>query len=159
MVSGESRLALACSILPPLLLFLSVPYFILENGGTFGAGAAVLAGGVLNGIGAIAIATTYRTLLARAAHEREASRLALHDPETGLANRHAVQRRVAEIQKSALDGVIVVAAISIDRFLHLRGAIGHALTLDLFLELTMRFGPAHRDMPKPIRSRPPCGRR
>jgi EAL domain-containing protein (putative c-di-GMP-specific phosphodiesterase class I)/GGDEF domain-containing protein len=147
MVSGESRLALACSILPPLLHFLSVPYFILENGGTFGAGAAVLAGGVLNGIGAIAIATTYRKLLARAAHEREASRLALHDPETGLANRHAVQRRVAEIQKSALDGVIVVAAISIDRFLHLRGAIGHALTLDLFLELTMRFGHAHRDMP------------
>jgi EAL domain-containing protein (putative c-di-GMP-specific phosphodiesterase class I)/GGDEF domain-containing protein len=147
MVSGESRLALACSIVPPLLYFLSVPYFILENGGTFGAGAAILAGGVLNGIGAIAIGTTYRKLLARAAHEREASRLALHDPETGLANRHAVQRRVAEIQKSGHDGVIVVAAISIDRFLHLRGAIGHALILDLILELTMRFSHAHRDIP------------
>src|SRR5436305_9780116 len=55
MVSGESRLTLACSILPPLLHFLSVPYFILENGGAFGIGAAILAGGVLNGIGAIAI--------------------------------------------------------------------------------------------------------
>jgi EAL domain-containing protein (putative c-di-GMP-specific phosphodiesterase class I)/GGDEF domain-containing protein len=147
MVSGESRLALGCSILPPLLHFLSVPYFILENGGTFGIGAAILAGGALNGIGAIAISATHRRLLAATAHEREASRLALHDPETGLSNRHALQRRVAEIQKSTHDGVIVVAAISIDRFLHLRGAIGHALILDLILELTTRFGHAHRDMP------------
>ena len=147
MVSGESRAALACSILPPLLHFLSVPYFILENGGTFGAGAAILAGGALNGIGAIAISTSYRTLLARAAHEREASRLALRDPETGLQNRHAVQRHVAEIQKRAHDGVVVAAAISIDRFLHLRGAIGHALMLDLIRQVAARFSRTQEDMP------------
>jgi EAL domain-containing protein (putative c-di-GMP-specific phosphodiesterase class I)/GGDEF domain-containing protein len=147
MVSGESRLALGCSVLPPLLHFLSVPYFALENGGTFGIGAAILAGGVLNGVGAIAISATYRRLLARAAHEREASRLALHDPETGLSNRYAVQRRVAEIQKAAHEGVVVVAAISIDRFLHLRGAIGHALMLDLIREVAARFSHVHRDVP------------
>lgn len=146
MVSGESRLALGCSVLPPLLHFLSVPYFTLEAGGTFGVGAAILAGGVLNGISAIAISATYRKLLARAAHEREASRLALHDPETGLSNRYAVQRRVAEMQKTAHDGVVVVAAIAIDRFLHLRGAIGHALMLDLIREVAARFSRAHHDV-------------
>ncbi len=147
MVSGESRLTLGCSIVPPLLHFLCVPYFILENGGTLSIGVAILAGGVLNGISAIAIGATYRRLLATAAHEREASRLALHDPETGLSNRHAVQRRVAEMQASAQDGVIVVVAISIDRFLHLRGAIGHALMLDLIRKVAARLSRAHRDVP------------
>jgi EAL domain-containing protein (putative c-di-GMP-specific phosphodiesterase class I)/GGDEF domain-containing protein len=147
MVSGESRLTLGCSIVPPLLHFLCVPYFILENGGTLGIGVAILAGGVLNGIGAVAISATYRRLLATAAHEREASRLALHDPETGLSNRHAVQRRVAEIQKTAQDGVVVVAAISIDRFLHLRGAIGHALMLELIREVAARLSLARRGAP------------
>jgi EAL domain-containing protein (putative c-di-GMP-specific phosphodiesterase class I)/GGDEF domain-containing protein len=147
MVSGESRVALGCSILPPLLHFLSVPYFILEGGGTFGIGVAILAGGVLNSIGAIAISATYRRLLATTAHEREAGRLALRDPETGLSNRHAVQRRIAEMQASAQDSVIVVAAISIDRFLHLRGAIGHALMLDLIREVAARFSRAHRSAP------------
>lgn len=147
MVSGESRMALACSILPPLLHFLAVPYFVLENGGTAGTGVAILAGGMLNGIGAVTIGATYRKLLVTATRQRETSRLALHDPETGLSNRYAVQRRVTDMLETVGDGVVVVAAISIDRFLHLRGAIGHALMLDLIRELATRFSRAHGDMP------------
>jgi EAL domain-containing protein (putative c-di-GMP-specific phosphodiesterase class I)/GGDEF domain-containing protein len=147
MVSGESKMALVCSIVPPLLHFLSVPYFVLESGGTLGTGFAVLAGGMLNGIGAVMIGATYRRLLVTATREREGARLALLDPETGLPNRYAVLRRVAEMQETNAEGTIVVAAISIDRFLHLRGAIGHALILDLIRELAARFSRAHHDIP------------
>lgn len=57
--------------------------------------------------------------------EREARivRQALHDSETDLPNRIALERRLNA--RSSLDG-LAVAAVGIDRFASLRGAIGYA---------------------------------
>jgi EAL domain-containing protein (putative c-di-GMP-specific phosphodiesterase class I)/GGDEF domain-containing protein len=139
-ISGDSRQALACSIGPPLLHFFTTPYFVLEHGGTLGEGLAIVAAGLLNGVCAISIWSAGRKLLATAANAHETSRLALLDPETGLPSRQALQRRAADMQTA--QGIVVIAAIGIDRFTHLRGAIGHALMVDLIRELAARFGQA-----------------
>ncbi len=146
-VSGESKTVLACSIVPPLLHFFSVPYFVIENGGTLGSGLAIVLGGMLNGVGAISIWATSRRLMDNAAREREISRLALLDAESGLPSRHAVLSRVAELRKVSGDEIVVVAAIAIDRFVHLRGAIGHALMIELVIGLADRLAKIYPDAP------------
>jgi diguanylate cyclase len=137
-VSGESRIALAASIVPPLLYFLSVPYFVIENGGALSAGIAIVLAGLLNGAAAIAIWSAGRKLTEGIARERETSRSALLDPETGLPNHHALQRDIADRPSADRHDSIVVAAISIDRFEYLRGAIGNALMLDVIREVAAR---------------------
>jgi predicted signal transduction protein with EAL and GGDEF domain len=137
-VSGESRIALAASIVPPLLYFLSVPYFVIENGGALSAGIAIVLAGLLNGAAAIAIWSAGRKLTEGIARERETSRLALLDPETGLPNRQALQRDIADRPSVDRHDNIVVAAVSIDRFEYLRGAIGNALMLDVIREVAAR---------------------
>jgi predicted signal transduction protein with EAL and GGDEF domain len=139
-VSGESRLALTASIVPPLLYFLSVPYFVIENGGAFSAGIAIVLAGLINGAAAIAIWSAGRKLTEGIARERENSRLALLDPETDLPNRYALERDIADRPSADRHNSIVVAAISIDRFQYLRGAIGHALMLDVIREVASRLG-------------------
>jgi predicted signal transduction protein with EAL and GGDEF domain len=142
-VSGESRIALAASIVPPLLYFLSVPYFVIENGGALSAGIAIVLAGLLNGAAAIAIWSAGRKLTQGIALERETSRLTLLDPETGLPNRQALQRDIADRPIADRHDSIVVAAISIDRFEYLRGAIGNALMLDVIREVAARVSKAH----------------
>jgi len=144
-ISGRSRLALACAITPPLLHFFSMPYFVVEDGGTLSAGLTLLTAGLLNGGGAITIWSTGQKLMASAATAQEQARLAQVDPETGLSNRQALQSRVAELQASKQDESVYVAAIGIDRFVHLRGAIGHVLMLDLIREVAARFARVHHD--------------
>lgn len=139
-VSGESRLALTASIVPPLLYFSSVPYFVIENGGAFSAGIAIVLAGLINGAAAIAIWSAGRKLTEGIARERENSRLALLDPETDLPNRYALERDIADRPSADRHNSIVVAAISIDRFQYLRGAIGHALMLDVIREVAARLG-------------------
>lgn len=139
--SGESRLALAASTAPPLLHFMIVPYFVMINGGSGAIAVAIMLAGLLNGACAIAIWSAGLNLLRTAARTSETARLALLDPETGLPNRRAVETRLAAMPAS-VDGTVFVAAIQIDRFAHLRGAIGHALTLDLLREVASRFGRA-----------------
>jgi EAL domain-containing protein (putative c-di-GMP-specific phosphodiesterase class I)/GGDEF domain-containing protein len=137
MVSGDSKVALAASILPPILFFLAVPVFVVDNGGSLEIGLAIVAGGGLNGVGAIAIWSATRRLLVGAARERETARRALLDPATGLPNRYALQLRVAALRATGQGG-IVVAAIGIDRFDHLSGALGPGLTVDLLREVAAR---------------------
>jgi predicted signal transduction protein with EAL and GGDEF domain len=147
MVSGQSRLALACAMTPPLLNFFSMPYFVIAEGGTLSAGLTLLTAGLLNGGGAITIWSGGQHLMATAASAREIARAALLDPDTQLPNRQAVQSRVTELHEIAGDGVVLVAAIGIDRFVHLRGAIGHALMLDLICEFAARSREAVTDAP------------
>jgi EAL domain-containing protein (putative c-di-GMP-specific phosphodiesterase class I)/GGDEF domain-containing protein len=58
--------------------------------------------------------------------ERRITHLALHDGDTGLPNRLALER-VVEGLCDASPGQAYVAALGIQRFDHLRGAIGYAL--------------------------------
>jgi EAL domain-containing protein (putative c-di-GMP-specific phosphodiesterase class I)/GGDEF domain-containing protein len=139
MVSGESRGALAASIAPPFLHFAAVPYFVISEGGGVIVAIAVVMAGLLNGVSSIAIWSSGRKLLETAARAGETARLALLDPETGLANWQALQSRLIAMQDRNSAGIIVVAAIGLDRFIHLRGAIGHALMLKLIGELAARF--------------------
>lgn len=146
-VSGESRGVLLCSLLPPILAFLVVPWFILSNGGSVVDGAAVVTAGLINAVGTVAMWSVYKRLLQSATLAREAGRLALLDPESGLPNRAAVQRRVNALLESRPDGIVVVATINIDRYQHLRGAIGHTATLDLIRRLAARFGRVYVEAP------------
>lgn len=56
--------------------------------------------------------------------ERKITQLAYHDTETRLPNRLALERRLAAAQQPQR---LYLAAIGIDRFAHMRGAIGYAL--------------------------------
>ncbi len=58
--------------------------------------------------------------------ERRITHLALHDGDTGLPNRLALER-VVEALSDLPPGQVYVAALGIHRFDHLRGAIGYAL--------------------------------
>lgn len=147
MVSGESRGALAASIAPPFLHFAAVPYFVINEGGGVTVATAVVMAGLLNGISSIAIWSTGRKLLEKAARADETARLALLDPETGLPNWQTLQSRLTALQEKNSAGFVVVAAIGIDRFIHLRGAIGHALMLKLIGELAARFSRAYDNAP------------
>jgi len=70
------------------------------------------------------------------ARERRITNLALHDVETGLPNRLAMERVLAEGPGS--EGVLFLAACGIDRFAEVRGAIGHALSGRLMGEFGRR---------------------
>jgi predicted signal transduction protein with EAL and GGDEF domain len=65
--------------------------------------------------------------------EREITHLALHDSETGLPNRFSLERAIEALRTEvrAEGGVVVVAALGIDRFHFVRGAIGYHLAARL----------------------------
>jgi EAL domain-containing protein (putative c-di-GMP-specific phosphodiesterase class I)/GGDEF domain-containing protein len=58
--------------------------------------------------------------------ERRITHLALHDEETGLPNRLALERTVEDLADRP-PGQVYVGALGIQRFDHVRGAIGYAL--------------------------------
>ena len=58
--------------------------------------------------------------------ERRITHLALHDGDTGLPNRLALER-IVEALSDRPPGQVYVAALGIHRFDHLRGAIGYSL--------------------------------
>ncbi|HET6972272.1 MAG TPA: EAL domain-containing protein, partial [Phenylobacterium sp.] len=58
--------------------------------------------------------------------EQKITRLALHDNDTGLPNRLALEQRAEALAASGGPGAYVCAA-GLDRFAHMRGAIGHTL--------------------------------
>ena len=58
--------------------------------------------------------------------ERRITHLALHDGETGLPNRLALEREV-EALRDPSPGELYVAALGLHRFDHLRGAVGYVL--------------------------------
>lgn len=59
--------------------------------------------------------------------ERKITQLAYHDVETRLPNRLALERRLSNAAQSDR---LYLAAIGVDRFAHMRGAIGYALAAD-----------------------------
>ncbi len=71
--------------------------------------------------------------------ERRITHLALHDGETGLPNRLALER-VVEALSDLPPGQVYVAALGIHRFDHLRGAIGYALAAQVVRMIGNRLG-------------------
>ncbi len=63
--------------------------------------------------------------------ERRITHLALHDQTTHLPNRLAIEKDIAALLAGGGPGLVVVAALGIDRFTEVRGAIGYALANDL----------------------------
>lgn len=74
------------------------------------------------------------------ARERRITHLALHDADTDLPNRIALERAVAET--GAGQGVIAIVAMGVDRFSQVRGAIGYGLAGQLVGELGRILGEA-----------------
>ena len=142
LLSGESRQALAASIAPPVLAFLTAPYFVVADGGTLWLGLAMLAAGAQNGLAAVSVWAASRRLLSAAARATESARLARIDSETGLPNRYALQARIAALKLEAGEGGVVVAAIGLDRFEALQNAIGHASTVGLIRAVASRLDAA-----------------
>jgi EAL domain-containing protein (putative c-di-GMP-specific phosphodiesterase class I)/GGDEF domain-containing protein len=71
--------------------------------------------------------------------ERRITHLALHDGDTGLPNRLALER-VVEALSDLPPGHAYVAALGIHRFDHLRGAIGYALAAQAVRMIGNRLG-------------------
>ena len=78
------------------------------------------------------------------ARERKITHLAMHDQETDLPNRRALEERIAA---ASGEGRLVVAALGVDRFADVRGAIGYGLAADLIAEIGSRLGSLHPGQP------------
>jgi diguanylate cyclase (GGDEF)-like protein len=72
--------------------------------------------------------------------ERRITHLAMHDSETGLANRAALLRRLHDMieAQGALGGPVHLAAFGIDRFVDIRAAIGHTQSGMLLREVARK---------------------
>ena len=70
--------------------------------------------------------------------ERRITHLAMHDPETDLPNRLALEGNIEPLAQRAQGKLLVVAALGVDRFTHLRGAIGYGLTGALMGEIAAK---------------------
>jgi diguanylate cyclase len=81
-----------------------------------------------------------------AAREKRIIHLALHDNETGLPNLRALQDRLTEMRATVETKHIFGAAIGVDRFHHVRGAIGHALSARLIAEIAARISSSFGEM-------------
>ena len=73
-----------------------------------------------------------------AARESRIRQMALQDVETSLPNRHALERALEGASASEPRERIYAAAIGIDRFQHIRSAIGYALSARLMTEVARR---------------------
>ncbi|MHB8283625.1 MAG: putative bifunctional diguanylate cyclase/phosphodiesterase [Caulobacteraceae bacterium] len=82
------------------------------------------------------LATSFN-MMAHTIREREAhiTHLAYSDSETGLANRRALQREVGRHLERHGHDRFAVAVLVIDRFSHVRGAIGYELSQRLVAEV------------------------
>jgi EAL domain-containing protein (putative c-di-GMP-specific phosphodiesterase class I)/GGDEF domain-containing protein len=66
--------------------------------------------------------------------EQKITHLAYHDSETDLPNRLSMERAIAALDPAA-DRLLVVAALGVNRFQFVRGAIGHRLASTLIARL------------------------
>jgi EAL domain-containing protein (putative c-di-GMP-specific phosphodiesterase class I)/GGDEF domain-containing protein len=80
------------------------------------------------------------------AREGKITHLAMHDAETDLPNRRSLEERIVPMA-AAGDGRLVVAALGVDRFAHVRGAIGFSLAADLIGEIGARLSLLHPGYP------------
>ena len=80
-------------------------------------------------------------LMASEIRDREAKMIhqALHDEETGLPNRRALEREITHRLATSADGEqVIISAVGLDRFPFMRGAIGYALATQLIADLGER---------------------
>lgn len=75
--------------------------------------------------------------------ERRITQLALHDPETHLPNRLSLEQAV-EVLAVADGGSLYVALLGVERFAHVRGAIGYALAAQAIREVGERLAGLQR---------------
>jgi len=80
------------------------------------------------------------------AREKHIIHLAQHDNETGLPNQRALQNHIGELRHKLEPAQIFAAAIGLDRFQHLRGAIGHALSARLIAEVAGRISNCYGEL-------------
>ena len=104
-----------------------------------------LLGSVIAGITLImAMAASAYAIDLQAAEEATESyrHLALHDPLTGLPNRHGIAQRLAELLAGRVDDTarVVVLAIDLDRFKDVNDAHGHAAGDAVLTEVAQRIG-------------------
>jgi EAL domain-containing protein (putative c-di-GMP-specific phosphodiesterase class I)/GGDEF domain-containing protein len=69
--------------------------------------------------------------------ERRITHLALHDADTGLGNRLSLERAIGDLT-AEFGPNLFVAVLGVDRFDHLRGAIGYALSAQIVREVGER---------------------
>ena len=143
MVNSGSRPALLASIIPPGLYFLSAPLFALAAGEPIIYGFVMIFASALNMVVVLKIWSMSRTLIDSERRERRMTYLTLHDPESGLPNRTALEQDIARMPASEIGSILVVAALGIDRFTQLRGAIGHELFASLIGEVAKRLAQQH----------------
>ncbi len=90
------------------------------------------------------LAQSFNTMAAEIRErERKVAHLALHDGDSGLPNRVALERTVESLLESSRQGLVVVVALGVDRFAHVRGAIGYALSSALIGEIGRRLSSPH----------------
>jgi EAL domain-containing protein (putative c-di-GMP-specific phosphodiesterase class I)/GGDEF domain-containing protein len=82
------------------------------------------------------LASSFNTMAAEIRErERKITHLAMHDPDTDLPNRSALEREIDPLLEFADERILMVAALGVDRFPHVRGAIGYGLASALICEL------------------------
>ncbi len=111
---------------------------------------AFLLGSVIAGITLImAMATSAYAIDLQAAQEATANyrNLALHDPLTGLPNRHGIAQRLSELLSGRRYDTarVVVLAVDLDRFKDINDAHGHAAGDAVLSAIAMRIGAALED--------------
>jgi EAL domain-containing protein (putative c-di-GMP-specific phosphodiesterase class I)/GGDEF domain-containing protein len=143
MVNSGSRPALLASITPPGLYFLSAPLFVLAAGEPILYGFVMIFGSAVNMVVVLRIWSISRTLIDSEHRERHMTYLTLHDPESGLPNRTALEQDIAAMLASDSSSILVVAALGIDRFAQLRGAIGYELFAGLIGGVANRLAEQH----------------
>ncbi|WP_425995927.1 EAL domain-containing protein [Caulobacter sp. DWR1-3-2b1] len=80
-------------------------------------------------------------LMASEIRDREAKMIhqALHDEETGLPNRRALEREITDRLAKGADGEqVIISAVGLDRFPFMRAAIGYGLATQLIADLGER---------------------
>lgn len=81
-----------------------------------------------------------------AAREKRIIHLAEHDQETGLPNMRALDARLAGVRLAHDPATIFGAVLGVNRFDHVRSAIGHALSARLIEEIASRISESFNDV-------------
>jgi len=81
-----------------------------------------------------------------AAREQRITHLALHDHDTGLPNLRSMEARLGDMRRQHDPGRLFGAMIGIDRFQHVRSAIGHAASTRLIGEIAARISAAYPEV-------------
>lgn len=145
MVNSGSRPALLASIVPTGLYFLSAPVFAVAAGESIVLGFVIIFASALHLAAVVKIWSMSRALADTERREQRMAYLTLHDPESGLPNRTALEQDIATMQASDNGSMLLVAALGIDRFTQVRGAIGYELFAGLIGEVASRLAGLHPD--------------